>query len=67
MTILTVGIDLAQNVLAVRGVNEAGRAELIRPVVVRDKLHELIAACFVLQAQVTPCGRDCQLTDARGS
>ena len=27
MTILTVGIDLAKNVFAVHGVNEAGKAE----------------------------------------
>lgn len=31
MTILTVGIDLAKNVLAVRGVNKAGKAELFGP------------------------------------
>jgi transposase len=31
MTILTVGIDLAKNVFAVHGVNEASRAELVRP------------------------------------
>lgn len=39
MTILTVGIDLAKNVFAVHGVNEAGKVELIRPAVPRDKLH----------------------------
>ena len=44
MTILTVGIDLAKNVFALHGVNEAGRAELVRPAVPRDKLHELIEA-----------------------
>lgn len=44
MAILTVGIDLAKNVFAVHGINEAGRAELVRPSVARDKLHELIAA-----------------------
>lgn len=44
MTILTVGIDLAKNVFAVHGVNAAGKAELVRPAVPRDKLHELIAA-----------------------
>jgi transposase len=44
MTILTVGIDLAKNVFAVHGVNEAGKAELVRPAVLRDKLHELVAA-----------------------
>jgi|APCry4251928382_1046606.scaffolds.fasta_scaffold21804_2 hypothetical protein len=44
MTILTVGIDLAKKVLGVHGVNEAGKAELIRPAVPRDKLHELVAS-----------------------
>jgi transposase len=48
MAILTVGIDLAKNVLAVHGVNEAGRAELDKPVVARDKPVELLAA-------VPPC------------
>lgn len=44
MAILTVGIDLAKNVFAVHGINELGRAELVRPSVARDKLHEMIAA-----------------------
>ncbi|MBQ0946617.1 IS110 family transposase [Ideonella sp. 4Y16] len=44
MTILTVGIDLAKNVFAVHGVNQAGRPELLKPAVARDKLPELIAA-----------------------
>ncbi len=44
MTILYVGIDLAKNVFALHGVNEAGKAELIRPAVPRDKLHELITS-----------------------
>ncbi|WP_028792427.1 IS110 family transposase, partial [Thauera linaloolentis] len=44
MSIVTVGIDLAKNVFAGHGVNEAGRAELVRPAVPREKLHELIAS-----------------------
>ncbi|WP_137896295.1 IS110 family transposase [Ramlibacter sp. 2FC] len=44
MAILTVGIDLAKNVFAVHGVNEAGKAELVRPTVARDKLHELMSS-----------------------
>ena len=44
MAILTVGIDLAKNVFAVHGVNEAGKAELVRPAVPRSMLHELIAS-----------------------
>jgi transposase len=44
MAILTVGIDLAKNAFAVHAVNEAGKAELVRPAVPYDKLHELIAS-----------------------
>lgn len=44
MSILTVGIDLAKNVFAVHGINEAGKPQLVRPAVAREKLHELIAA-----------------------
>jgi transposase len=44
MAILYVGIDLAKSVFAVHGVNEAGKAELVRPSVARAKLLELIAA-----------------------
>ena len=43
MAIVTVGIDLAKNVFAVHGVNESGKAELVRPEVPRAKLLELIA------------------------
>ena len=43
MSILYVGIDLAKNVFAVHGVNEAGKPELVRPSVARARLHELIA------------------------
>ena len=44
MAIVTVGIDLAKNVFAVHGVDEAGKAVLVRPSVPRAKLLELIAA-----------------------
>lgn len=43
MAILYVGIDLAKNVFAVHGVNEAGKPGLVRPSVARAKLHELMA------------------------
>jgi transposase len=43
MAIVTVGIDLAKNVFAVHGVNESGKASLVRPEVPRAKLLELIA------------------------
>ena len=38
MNIITVGIDLAKNVFAVHGVNESGKAELVKPKVPRDQL-----------------------------
>jgi transposase len=44
MAIVFVGIDLAKSVFAVHGVNEAGKAELVRSAVPRGKLLELIAA-----------------------
>jgi transposase len=44
MAILTVGIDLAKNVFAVHGINEAGKPQLVLPAIARDKLHELVAA-----------------------
>lgn len=50
MTIVTVGIDLAKNVFAVHGVDEAGKPALVRPEVPRAKLVELIAnlpACLI--------------------
>lgn len=50
MTIVTVGIDLAKNVFAVHGVDEAGKPALVRPEVPRAKLLELIAnlpACLI--------------------
>lgn len=44
MAIVFVGIDLAKNVFAVHGVDEHGKAALVRPAVPRGKLHELIAS-----------------------
>lgn len=43
MAIVTVGIDLAKNVFAVHGVDESGKAVLIRPSVKRAALCELVA------------------------
>jgi transposase len=48
MSIITVGIDLAKTVFAVHGVNEAGKAVLVKPKVARDQLVALIA-------QLPPC------------
>ncbi len=44
MAILFVGIDLAKSVFAVHGVNDAGKPELVRPSVPRNKLLEQVAA-----------------------
>lgn len=44
MSILYVGIDLAKNVFAVHGVNQAGKADLLKPAVPRARLNEVIAA-----------------------
>jgi len=44
MAILYVGIDLAKNVFAIHGVDEHGKAVLMRPSVPRARLHELVAA-----------------------
>ena len=43
MNIITIGIDLAKNIFAVHGVNESGKAELVKPKVPRDPLLPLIA------------------------
>ncbi len=44
MRIVTIGIDLAKNVFAVRGVDAAGKAVWVRPTVLRAKLLEFIAS-----------------------
>lgn len=31
MSIITIGIDLAKSIFAVHGINEYGKAELVRP------------------------------------
>lgn len=43
MSIITVGIDLAKNVFAVHGVDENGKAVLVKPKVTREQLLPLIA------------------------
>ncbi|TDN63186.1 IS110 family transposase [Paraburkholderia sp. BL10I2N1] len=48
MPIVTVGIDLAKNVFAIHGVDESGKAVLVKPRVMRDQLTALIA-------QLPPC------------
>lgn len=44
MSIVSVGIDLAKNVFAVHGVDEAGKPRLVRPSVRRARLPELVAS-----------------------
>src|SRR5205823_2297268 len=44
MAIVTLGIDLAKNVFALHGVDEAGKPVLVRPSVARGKLLELVAS-----------------------
>ena len=44
MAILFVGIDLAKNVFAIHGVDEHGKAVLVRPSVQRARLHQLVSA-----------------------
>jgi len=48
MSIVTAGIDLAKNVFAVHGVDENGKAVLVKPKVSREQLLPLIA-------QLPPC------------
>ena len=38
MSIIVIGIDLAKTIFAVHGVNEAGKAELVKPKVSREQL-----------------------------
>jgi transposase len=45
---MTIGIDLAKNIFAVHGVDEHGKAALIKPKVSRDQLSRLII-------QLPPC------------
>ena len=48
MSIITIGIDLAKNLFAVHGVDENGKAVLVKPKVAREQLLLLIA-------QLSPC------------
>jgi transposase len=43
MSIIAIGLDLAKNVFAVHGIDEAGKAVLIKPAVKRDALLQMIA------------------------
>jgi transposase len=60
MAIIAIGMDLAKNVFAVHGVNDAGKPELVRPSVPRAKLHEFIATeCTVLSRLRSPATTPC--------
>ena len=48
MNIVTLGIDLAKNIFALHGVDQTGRAVLMKPRVARDQLLSLVAS-------VPPC------------
>ena len=48
MAILYVGIDLAKNVFAVHGVNEAGKPELVRLFMAHGHTVRLMAPKFVV-------------------
>ena len=48
MSIIVIGIDLAKTIFAVHGVNESGKAELVKSRVSREQLLPLIA-------QLPPC------------
>ena len=55
MAILTLGIDVAKNVFALHGVNQAGKPELLRPSVARSKLNELVAALPACTIGIEAC------------
>ena len=43
MSIITTGIDLAKTIFAVHGVNESGKAELVKPLVSRTTRNSGLA------------------------
>lgn len=55
MAIVMLGIDLAKNVFALHGVNEAGRVEMKRPCVPRAKLMETIATLAPCTVAMEAC------------
>jgi transposase len=69
MTIVHVGIDLAKNVFAVHGVDEAGKPALVRPSVSRARLRELVAGlppCTVAMEACTGAHHWARLFAAHG-
>jgi putative proteasome-type protease len=55
MAIIKIGIDLAKNVFAVHGVDEAGRPVLVKPTVARCELLPLIARLPVCMIGMEAC------------
>jgi len=55
MSIITVGIDLAKNVFAVHGVDDNGKAALVKPKVPRAKLLELTAGLAPCRIGMEAC------------
>lgn len=55
MTMVCVGIDLAKNVFALHGVDEAGKPALVRPAVPRAKLLEALAALPPCRVAMEAC------------
>jgi len=50
MSIITIGIDLAKNVFAVHGIDDNGKAVLVKPKVAREQLLPLVVqlpACVI--------------------
>ena len=69
MAILYVGSDLAKNVFAIHGVDEHGKAVLVRPSVPRAKLHQFVAALPPCTIGMEAClarttGQDCSCSTA---
>jgi len=52
MSIVTVGIDLTKNVFALHGVDQCGKAVLVKPKVAHSQLLELVAQCKPRRTQV---------------
>ncbi len=55
MSIVFVGIDLAENVFALHGVSATGAVQLRQPKVARAKLNELVAALPVCTIGIEAC------------
>ena len=60
VTIVFVGIDLAKNVFALHGVDDAGKARLVKPAVRRDQLVETVA-------KLPPCTIGMEAEPGRGA